>query len=120
MLMGCIVLGGLALGFMKLWPVYNDKFKIDAAMEKLSGTPDVARMSKKSMAKMLQKQFDVNGIEPVNPHDLYKYFVVAKIKGSSDKRVTLAFEIRKPISEELDVVMKYNKTIEVSKSGEAG
>jgi hypothetical protein len=112
MLLGCVVLGAFALLFMKLWPVYNDKFKVDAAMERLQSTAGAERMSRKAIARLLQKQFDVNGIEPIDPHALAKTLKVSKKKGSKNKLITLAFEIRSPVLEDLDVVLKYNKTVE--------
>ena len=60
MIMGCIVLGILALGTMKLWPVYNEKFKVDLAMDRLATAPEGNRLGRTSMAKLLQKQFDVD------------------------------------------------------------
>lgn len=113
LIMGCIVLGSLALVGMKLWPVYNEKFKVDIAMDKLASTPEGNRMGRRSMAKVLQKQFDINDVAPVPEAQLAKKLQLSKKKGSKNKLVTLEYEIRSPLTEELDVVLKYNKTVEM-------
>lgn len=113
LLMASVVFGVAALAFMKFWPVYNEKFKVDLAMDRLATTPGAERMTKVSLAKVLQKQFDVDGIEPVPYNLLAKTLKTEKKKGQKDKFVTFEYEIRKPLNEELDVILKYNKTVKL-------
>lgn len=108
----CIVLGGAALVGMKLWPIYNEKLKVDTAMQKLASSPEGSRMNTRAMAVVLQKQFDVNDVEPVDPRKLPKYLTVVKRKNL--KEVTFAYEIRRPFFSNLDIVMNYAKTVELS------
>ena len=111
LIMGCVVLGGCALVAMKLFPLYNQKMKVDLAMEKLASTPEAGRMGTRSMAKVLQKQFDVNDVEFVKFSKLHKLLKVTPKKGSNPKTVNLSYEIRGPLFAELDVVLKYDKTV---------
>ncbi len=114
LIMSCVIIGGAALVAMKLWPLYNEKLKVDTGMEKLASTPEGSRMNTRALAVVLQKQFDINDIEPVNPRKLSKYLKVEKQKGSKDKTVTFAYEIRRPFFSNLDVVMNYEKTVALS------
>jgi len=113
-IIGCIVIGACALLVMKLWPVYNEKFKVDLAMEKLEGSPEAYRWGRVEIARSMQKQFDIDGIEPMHPTALPKALKIEKLKGSKSKFVTLIYEIRSPLSAELDVILNYNKTIEMA------
>lgn len=114
LIIGCIVIGGVALTGMKLFPLYNEKFKTDQALENLARTPEASRMKKMTIAKTIQKQFDVSdAVSFENEHHVLKAIKVEKKKGSPNKLVTLAFEIRRPFFAELDIVMNYKKTVEL-------
>ena len=112
LIMGCVVLGTIALGIMKLWPVYNEKIKVDQAMDRLATNPDGARMTKLEMVNAIMKQFDVNDVDSFDSKRLTKVLTIGKKKNSPNKLVTIAYEIRAPLVSNLDVVMNYNKTIE--------
>lgn len=112
LIMGCIALGGAALVGMKLWPVYNEKMKVDMAMDKLAGAPEGARMTTRGMAKLLQKQFDVNDVDSIDERRLPKLLKVERLKGKG-KEVTLAYEIRSEFFSNLDIVMNYNKSVQL-------
>jgi hypothetical protein len=112
LIMGCIVLGTVALVVMKLWPVYNEKIKVDQAMDRLATNPDGARMSKIDMVKAIMRQFDVNDVDTFDTQRLTKVLTLSKKRNSPNRLVTLAYEIRAPLISNLDVVMNYSKTIE--------
>jgi hypothetical protein len=112
LIMGCIVLGTAALIVMKLWPLYNEKFKVDQAMDRLATNPDGARMTKAAMVNAIMRQFDVNDVDRFDTPGLAKVITVGKKKGSPNRLVIMAYEIRSPLFANLDVIMSYNKTIE--------
>lgn len=107
-----IVLGFGALVFMKLWPVYNEKFKVDQAMERLAASPDAARMNKGDIVNGLMRQFDVSDVDRFTTPELMKVVTVGKKRGSETRVVVLEYEIRAPFFGNLDIIMKYNKAIE--------
>lgn len=109
LIMACVVIGAVALVAMKLFPIYNEKFKVDLAMDKLASTPEASRMSKREMAKVLQAQFDVNDVQPVKSNKLAKMLKVSGKGGQ--KSVNFAYEVRGPLFGELDVVLVYDKTV---------
>lgn len=112
LIMGCVVLGTAALLLMKLWPLYNEKLKVDQAMEKLASNPDGARMSKTAMVNAMMRQFDVNDVDSFDTKRLSKTLEVGRKKGSKAKVVSMNYEIRGPLFGPLDVVLNYNKAIE--------
>lgn len=112
LIMGCVVLGTAALFVMRMFPLYNEKIKVDQAMDKLATNPDGARMGKAAMAKAIMRQFDVSDVDTFDTPTLMKTLQVGKKKGSKKKVVSMAYEIRGPFFSNIDLVMNYSKTIE--------
>jgi hypothetical protein len=112
LIMGCIVIGSGALLAMKLWPVYNEKMKVDQAMEHLGSNPDAARMSKSEVVQALMRQFDVSDVDRFDTPSLSKVVTVGKKKGSNQKVVMIEYEIRAPLFANLDVIMNYRNVKE--------
>ena len=112
LLMACAVLGVVALGFMRLWPLYNEKMKVDQAMDHLAAMPDAARMTKAEVVSAIMRQFDVNDVDRFDMVSLAKVITVGKKKGSNDKVVMMEYEIRSPLFSNLDVVMNYRNVKE--------
>ncbi|MCB1749255.1 MAG: DUF4845 domain-containing protein [Gammaproteobacteria bacterium] len=114
LIMSCIVIGGGALTGMKLWPIYNEKFKVDVGMDKLAAIPEGSRMNKLALAKELQKQFDVQDVDSLTEAQVRKILQVGTIKGQPGKYATFSYEIRRPFFGHLDIVMNYDKTVQLA------
>jgi len=112
LIMGCIVLGSAALLVMKLWPIYNEKMKVDQAMDHLATNPDAARMGKMEIVQVLMRQFDVSDVDRFDTPSLSKVVTVGKKRGSNDKVVMMEYEIRAPLFGNLDVIMNYRNVKE--------
>ena len=108
-----VVFGAVAVTGMKLWPVYNEKFKVDMAMDKLAAAPEGARLTKVAAARVLERQFDVQDVDTIDFNKLMKILDLKQKKSSPNKLATLAYEIRGPFFSNLDIVMKYEKTVEL-------
>lgn len=113
LIMASVVFGTLAVTGMKLWPIYNEKFKVDLAMDKLATLPEGSRMTKVSAARAIERQFDVQDVDTIDFPRLMKILEVTQIKGSPNKLATLRYEIRAPFFSNLDIVMNYAKTVEL-------
>jgi hypothetical protein len=109
---GCIVLGVASLLVMKLWPLYNEKMKVDQAMDHLAANPDAARMGKAEIVQALMRQFDVSDVDRFDTPGLTKVVTVGKKRGSNDKVVMIEYEIRAPLFSNLDVIMNYRNVKE--------
>lgn len=116
LIVACVVVGGAALFVMKLWPVYNEKMKVDMAMDKLASLPEGERMGRTSLARALQDQFDVQDVDSIDHRKLPKMLEVSREKGKKGKFVRLAYEIRAPFFSNLDIVMNYDKTVQLAPS----
>ena len=112
LIMASIVLGAAALLVMKLWPVYNEKIKVDQALDKLQANPEGFRMTKTDMVKAILRQFDVNDVDSFDTQRLLKVLQVGRKKDSPNKVAIMAYEIRAPLFSNLDIVMNYRKMVE--------
>ncbi len=112
LIMTLIVLSTVALAGMRLWPLYNEKMKVDQAMDRLAADPSAARMGKAEVVKAIMRQFDVSDVDRFDTPGLSKVITVGKKKGTSIKVVIMAYEIRTPLFSNLDVVMSYRNVKE--------
>ena len=112
LLISSVVLGAVALMLMKLWPIYNEKLKVDQAMEHLQSNPDATRLTKAEIVQALMRQFEVNDLSHFNTPELTKVVTVGKKKGSENRVVIMEYEIRSGFFDNLDLVMNYKKTLE--------
>ena len=116
LIMGCILIGGAALTGMKLWPIYNEKYTVDLAMEKLGTLPNADQTSRTELAKVLKKQFDIQGVNRFNDATTRQTLKVARDKKTKAKVARFAYEIRSPFFGDLDLVLSYDKVVNLSTS----
>ncbi|MEM7468305.1 MAG: DUF4845 domain-containing protein [Pseudomonadota bacterium] len=113
----CIILGFIALVVMKLFPLYNEKMKVDFALEKIATAPGANNKSKMELVKGVMRQFEVSDVDRWSTPEFAKLLKVEKQKGKKVKKLVLDYEIRGPLFGELDVVLKYANALELNASG---
>ena len=113
----CIIIGFIALVAMKLFPLYNEKMKVDFALEKVATTPGSGNQSKMELVKHIMRQFEVSDVDRWGTQEFAKMLQVKKEKGNKNKTMSLDYEIRGPLFGELDVVLKYSNAMELDSSG---
>lgn len=111
LLYACIVLAAIALMLMKMFPLYNEKTKVDFALEKVASQNESARMTKIQIAKLVGRQFEVSDVDRWTPDEFSKIIKIEKLKGGKGKTLNLKYEIRGPFFGDLDLVLKYDKTL---------
>ena len=109
----CIVLGTVAVTAMKLFPLYNEKITVNFALEKIAGQSESARMTKQQIVRAIMRQFEISEVRRWGTKEFTKLLKIEKIKGSKQKVMKLAYEIRKPFFWDLDVVLKYNNSFKL-------
>ena len=113
----CIIIGFVALVAMKLFPLYNEKMKVDFALEKVANTAGSGDQSKMELVKAIMRQFEVSDVDRWGTQEFAKLLKVKKEKGKKNKTMTLDYEVRGPLFGELDVVLKYSNALELKPSG---
>ena len=64
-----------------------------------------------------QRQFDVQDIDTIEYKNLPRVLQLENVRGSANKLLSLKYEIRAPFFSDLDVVLKYNKAVELKSGG---
>ena len=113
----CIIIGFIALVAMKLFPLYNEKMKVDFALEKVANTSGSGNQSKMELVKAIMRQFEVSDVDRWGTQEFAKLLKVTKEKGKKNKTMTLDYEVRGPLFGELDVVLKYSNSLDLDSSG---
>lgn len=94
----------------KLFPMYTEFFAVKAAMKQVQLTPGAARLAPDQVWKILEKNFYTSYVDNVKKTD-----VQLDRKGGYFLRV--AYEVRKPLVYNLDIVAKFDHSVELNTPG---
>ena len=113
----CVLIGVVLLIAMKLFPLYNEKFKIDAALTNTASQAGIGSKSSRDVMTVVLRNFEISDVDRFEDYvGLAKVMTINNIKDSRDKQARIAYEIRGPLIGPLDIVLKYDKTV-VLKAG---
>lgn len=93
---------------LKLYPVYYDSFKVGAALDSLKTDPALAGKTSTEIVDRLMKRLDIDNVDHVEKSDV----TVEKL--GKGLLVTVEYEARKNIVGNVDVVVSFNKAVEVA------
>ena len=108
-----IIFGIVAVTGMKLFPLYNEETKVDFSLEKIASQKESAKMTKREIVRLVMRQFEVSEVRRWSTAEFAKVLKVEKLKAGKGKLMKLNYEIRGPFFGELDVVLKYDKTLKL-------
>lgn len=100
------VIGFVALVIIKLAPVYMENFQVRSVLQSLTQEPEITRATRTEVHKLVMRRFDVNDIRNVPP----KAVRVKTQPGHVE--VGIVYEVRVPLIANLDVVAKFNDSVE--------
>jgi hypothetical protein len=101
------VVGFFALVVMKLFPMYSEYNNLKGVMEAFAENPSSASMTPAQVYSDLQRRFNIAYVESIRKEH---------IKINRTGRVTtlnIAYEVRKPLFGNLDVVGNFDNTVEL-------
>jgi len=111
----CALLGGAALIAMKLFPLYNEKMKVDFALEKVAADPEAGNWTKPDITKAVMKQFEVSDVDRWTFAEFTKLLDVERTT-TGGRVMSLNYEIRGPLFGQLDIVLNYDRALELPRS----
>lgn len=105
-LFALILIGFFALVAMRLVPVYLDSYKVTSSLESLRSAGAEVR-SPGELRSLLMKRLQINMVDAVQPQDVH-------IENRGDVTwVNVAYENRKPLFGNVDLVVSFDKSVEV-------
>lgn len=105
-----IVVGIFAFVAMRLFPVYTEFLSVRSDMQEVADQPGSSNISLSEVRKSLDKRFYISYVESVD----LKEHVKLERTGNVQK-LTVAYEVRKPLAYNLDFVAKFEHSVEMNK-----
>jgi len=99
--------GFLVLLILRIGPIYLEHYKIIESLESLKSDQDLASRSREEIMVMLQKRWDVNGVDTVTKENVT---ITKDLDGVS---VRVAYDASQHIMGNIDVVATFDDVIEV-------
>lgn len=118
-LMMCVLLIFFAFLGMRAWPLYNEKIKVDQALESVAARDDIEQLTKVRIISYMLRHFEIDDVDQFGSRkDMKDIFTVERIKGKKKRLMRMNYEIRRSIIDgKLDIVYIYDKSIEIKGAG---
>ncbi len=100
------MIGGSALVGMKFFPLYKEKWNVDAAMTTVASQAS-AEWNKTDIARAISKQFEITDVDRWSDAEFASLLKVGRLGDSKGRAMLVEYEIRGPFFGEFDLVMKY-------------
>lgn len=94
----------------KLFPPYLQDFKVKAAMDSLTKSPDVGRMSKAEIVEALKRRFEIDDVRNVDPAT-----ITIEARGRT-RTLRLHYEQVIPLMFNISALLEFDHTREVAAS----
>ncbi len=92
---------------LKIVPIYLDSFTAVSILKDLESDPDTGAMSPGEVVRTLRKRLDINMVEGVTNDDIYVE------RNGDTMTIGFDYEVRRNLIGNLDVVVSFDKSIEV-------
>lgn len=103
-----IVVGFFALVVMKLFPMYSEYFNLKGVMEEYAAQPNSASIPPAQMHTELNRRFGIAYISSVKKEH------IKLVREGGQSKLNIAYEVRVPLFGNLDVVGKFDNTVDLS------
>ena len=106
------LVGFFTLLVLRLFPIYSNNYKFKGIVESLGEEQDIYRMPRKDMLRVIDKRININFATGFKQEHL-----IIKLLKSGNKEVHIAYEDRRPILGNMDVVAKFDDYIIITPAG---
>jgi hypothetical protein len=113
----CIILaiiGYFVLFTLRLFPLYNEKMIVSSAMESIASRPGVEKMSDADVFKNFLRTVQVGGSVRFDDRSIKELAKIEKPKGGEPRKLTIIFEVRNKFFQEIELVLNFNKSVELT------
>lgn len=103
-----VVVGFFALVAMKLFPMYSEYFNLKGVMEEYAAQPNSASIPPAQMHTDLNRRFGIAYVDSVEKEH------IKVIREGGVSKLNIAYEVRVPLFGNLDVVGKFDNTVDLT------
>lgn len=103
-----VVVGFFALVAMKLFPMYSEYFNLKGVMEEYAAQPNSASIPPAQMHTELNRRFGIAYVDSVEKEH------IKIIREGGVSKLNIAYEVRVPLFGNLDVVGKFDNTVDLT------
>jgi hypothetical protein len=93
---------------LKLVPIYLDSFTIGSVISDLKKEPGIGSKSSREILSTIEKRLDINMVKGITADDILIE------KAGDAMTISTEYEVRENILGNVDVVVSFNKSVEVS------
>ena len=99
-----------ALVFLKLFPLYTEKFAVDQSLASVANQPEAIKMSERDIHDAFMRNVHVNDIDRFNEKNIDDYLTANKV-GEKPREMYMQYEARTNLFGNLDIILVYDKTV---------
>ena len=103
-----VVVGFFALIIMKLFPMYSEYYNLKGVMEEYAAQPNSASIPPAQMHTELNRRFGIAYVDSVEKEH------IKIIREGGVSKLNIAYEVRVPLFGNLDVVGKFDHTVDLT------
>lgn len=112
-LIGFVIVLAIAGFFLfigaKLFPIYTEYYAVKGAMQKVQQTPGSARLAPDQIWKILDATFYTSYVDSVQRQNV-------QVVRQNGYFLRIAYEVRKPLVYNLDIVAKFDHSVELGRN----
>ena len=102
-----VLAGCIAYLAMRTVPAYTEYFSVVSALKGVAQEPGVETMDPDRIHNLLGRRFNVSYVETIDHKD------VKIIRDTNGMRLSVDYEVRKPVAYNVDLVVHFEKTVQV-------
>ncbi len=107
-----VIIAGVVLITLRLFPLYNEKFQIVSALNSAVSRPGASEFNSKQAGKAFLTALAVTNINRFDSNNIKNYLEVIKPKKKGEPRMLhLQYEARSPFFADIQFVLVFDKTI---------
>lgn len=100
----------VALVLLKLFPLYNESFKVKSAMASVAERNDVGELSAADIRELMLRNFEVQDVDDFTAANMREHLTVGRAPDGRGRLLTFQYERRAPLFGNLDVVLKFDES----------
>ena len=105
-----VLLGCIAYLAMRMIPAYIEYYSVVNNIKGVAQEPGITTMDEGRIRNLIGRRFNISYIESIEPKD------VKIIRDTNGMRLSVVYEVRKPVVSNVDVIMHFEKMVPVGSS----